>query len=47
MAAFLHAHPRTELASYYSGRPGSIFDLASKPRSLAAYRRTVVPLGLH
>jgi hypothetical protein len=45
MGAFLKAHPRTVIASYYSGRPGSIFDLASKPRSLAEYRRAITPLG--
>jgi hypothetical protein len=33
------------LAVYYSGRPGSVFDLATKPRSLAAYRRLIAPLG--
>jgi beta-mannanase len=45
MGAFLSTHPRTVIASYYSGRPGSIFDLASKPRSLAEYRRAIAPLG--
>jgi hypothetical protein len=45
MGVFLMAHPRTVIASYYSGRPGSIFDLASKPRSLAAYRKAITPLG--
>jgi hypothetical protein len=45
MATFLRAHKRTVLAVFYSGRPGSIFDLASKPRSLAAYRRLIAPLG--
>jgi hypothetical protein len=45
MARFVATHPRTELIAYYSGRPGSIFDLASKPRSLAAYRRVISPLG--
>lgn len=45
MAAFLRSHPRTEVANYYSGRPGSIFDLASKPRSRAAYRQLISPLS--
>lgn len=45
MAAFLNAHPRTVIVSYYSGKAGSIFDLASKPRSLAAYRKLIAPLG--
>jgi len=45
MADFVHTHPRTHLISYYSGEPGSVFDLASKPASRAAYRRLIVPLG--
>ena len=45
MGTFLNTHPRTMIANYYSGRVGSIFDLASKPRSHAAYRTTIVPLG--
>ena len=45
MAAFLRSHPRTEVANYYSGGPGSIFDLAAKPRSRAAYRQLISPLG--
>ncbi len=45
MAAFVKAHPRTLLVSYYSGAPGSVFDLATKPRSRAAYRQLIVPLG--
>lgn len=45
MATFIRTHRRTVLAVYYSGRPGSVFDLATKPRSLAAYRRLIAPLG--
>jgi hypothetical protein len=45
MAAFLRSHPRTEVANYYSGKPGSVFDLATKPRSRAAYRQLISPLG--
>ena len=45
MAQFVRAYPRTELIGYYSGQEGSIFDLASKPRSLAAYRHSIAPLG--
>jgi hypothetical protein len=45
MRSFVRTHARVELIAYYTGRPGSIFDLASKPRSLAAYRRAIVPLG--
>jgi Glycosyl hydrolase family 26 len=45
MVAWVQTHPRTEFISYYSGRPGSVFDLATKPRSQAAYRKLIVPLG--
>jgi hypothetical protein len=45
MASFVRSHPRTTLVSYYNGKPGSVFDLASKPASRAAYRRLIVPLG--
>jgi hypothetical protein len=45
MAHFVKTHPRTRVLSYFNGKPGSIFDIASKPRSLAAYKRYIVPLG--
>jgi hypothetical protein len=45
MATWVRTHPRTELISYYSGRPGSVFDLASKPASRAANRTLITPLG--
>jgi hypothetical protein len=45
MAAFVKGHHRTEFLLYFSSRPGSIWDLASKPRSRAAYRRVITPLG--
>jgi hypothetical protein len=45
MAAFVRTHPRVELVSYFSGKTGSPWDLASKPLSRAAYRRLIVPLG--
>jgi hypothetical protein len=45
MAGFVKSHPRTKMISYYNSKPGSIFDLASKPRSLAAYKRFIVPLA--
>jgi hypothetical protein len=44
MATFVKTHPRTEFLLYFSSRPGSIWDLASKPRSRAAYRRVITPL---
>ena len=45
MAGFVRKHPRTEFIAYYSGRPGSVFDLTSKRASLAAYRALITPLG--
>jgi hypothetical protein len=46
MAAFVKTHSRVVLISYFSGQhPGSVWDLASKPKSRAAYRRLIVPLG--
>jgi hypothetical protein len=45
MADFVRTHGRTRLISYYSGSPGSVFDLASKPASRAAYRRLIVSLA--
>ena len=45
MAAFVRTHPRVELISYYAGSSGSIFDLASKPRSRAEYERVITSLA--
>lgn len=45
MGAFARSHPRTELLAWFNSKPGSIFDLGSKPRSRAAYRRHITPLG--
>lgn len=45
MAAFVNSHGRIEFLIYFSSRPGSLWDLASKPRSRAAYRRYITPLG--
>jgi hypothetical protein len=45
MSDFVRSHPRTVLASYYSGASGSVFDLGSKPGSRDAYRRLITPLG--
>lgn len=45
MAAFVKSHPRVELLSYFSSKPGSPWDLASKPRSRIVYRRLITPLG--
>ncbi len=45
MGAWLRSHQRVEFAAYYSGRSGSVWDLASKPASRAAYRSAITPLG--
>jgi hypothetical protein len=45
MAKWLRSHKRVEFAAYYSGRAGSVWDLASKPASRAAYRALITPLG--
>jgi hypothetical protein len=45
MAAFVKSHGGIEFLVYFDSRRGSIWDLASKPRSRAAYRRYITPLG--
>jgi hypothetical protein len=45
MAAFVKSHRRVELLAYFNSKPGSIWDLESKPRSRAAYRKHITPLG--
>lgn len=45
MAQFVRTHRRVELLSWFDSKPGSIWDLGSKPRSRAAYRSFIVPLG--
>jgi hypothetical protein len=45
MAVFANTHPRTEFLAYFNSKPGSLWDLASKPRSRAAYRKLITPLG--
>jgi hypothetical protein len=45
MAPFVRTHKRVELLAYFNSKPGSIFDLESKPRSRAAYGPLIVPLG--
>jgi hypothetical protein len=42
---FVRTHRRVELLSWFDSTPGSIWDLGSKPKSRAAYRRFIVPLG--
>jgi hypothetical protein len=45
MARFVSAHPRVEAIVWYKSQKGSIFDIGSKPKSLAAYKKYIVPLG--
>jgi hypothetical protein len=45
MAKWVRTHRRTEFIAYFAGRPGSTWDLASKPRSRAAYASLISPLG--
>jgi len=45
MARFARTHRRLELLVYVNGKPGSLFDLALRPRSRAAYRSLIAPLG--
>jgi hypothetical protein len=46
MATFVKTHSRVVLISYFSGQhTGSVWDLATKPKSRAAYRSLIVPLG--
>ena len=43
VAGFVGTHRRTEVVVYYNR--GAPYDLGSKPRSRAAYRRHILPLG--
>ena len=45
MANFVSTHPRVEALVWYKSERGALFDLGSKPKSLAAYKRYIVPLG--
>lgn len=45
MSTFVRRHRRVTVISYYEGQTGSVFDLAKKPRSRAAYRKLIAPLG--
>jgi hypothetical protein len=45
MAKWVRQHRRMEFIAYFSGRSGSVWDLASKPLSRAAYRTLITPLG--
>jgi hypothetical protein len=45
MGSFVRSHPRVELLAYFESAPGSVFDLATKPKSRAAYRTYISTLG--
>jgi hypothetical protein len=45
MCDFLKGRRRTEEAGFYASKLDSIFDLGSKPKSLAVYRACITPLG--
>jgi glycosyl hydrolase family 26 len=45
MGKFVRQHRRVEMLAYFDSKPGSVFDLGSKPASRAAYRRYITPLG--
>src|SRR5918994_753829 len=42
---FLRTHNRVRVASYSDARPRSPYDLGSKPRARAEYRRCITPIG--
>jgi len=45
MRSFVRNHRRVAMIAFFLGKKGSIFDLATKPRSRAAYRTYIAPLG--
>ncbi|MDX6481641.1 MAG: hypothetical protein QOG85_2151 [Gaiellaceae bacterium] len=45
MGSFARTHGRLVLLAYFNGKPGSVFDLHSKPGSAAAYRKVISTLG--
>ena len=45
MANFVDNHPRVETIVYYRSQSGSTFDLSSKPKARAAYKRYILPLA--
>jgi hypothetical protein len=44
-ATFVRAHRRVRFISFFNDRTGGQFDLGKKPKSLASYRRYIVPLS--
>lgn len=45
MASFVHKHSRLVLLAYFNSKTGSTWDLHNKPKSAAAYRKYITPLG--
>ena len=45
MCRFVKTHARVQMLAYFESVPGSVFDLATKPKSRAAYRKCLSPLG--
>ena len=45
MCTFLKTHDATEVAVFYESRPGSRYDLESKPKSRGVYRECLTPLA--
>ncbi len=45
MCTFLKTHAATEMAAFYESKPGSIFDLESKPKSRGVYRACITKDG--
>jgi hypothetical protein len=45
MCRFLMTHPVNEEAGFFESRPGSIFDIAPKPKSKKAYKDCITPYG--
>jgi hypothetical protein len=45
MCQFVKTHGRLKLLAYYESKAGSRYDLGSKPKSSAAYRQCLTPLG--
>ncbi len=43
-ATFVRGHGRVRFISFYNGPAGGAYDIGTKPRSRAAYRRFVVPI---
>lgn len=45
MCAFVKTHARVQVLAYFESVPGSVFDLGTKPKSRAAYKKCITPLG--